>query len=165
MSASEPSISFRDLLAYTDYLAQRWLNYFKQNPAALDVDVGGRTQTLRDLVGHIFQVEQFFSEMLLQEGAGATRRPQAIEGKLGLDELGRMHQDALQKLERYIGSANEETLQRMRTLGPVTVSDRKTLAQTVLHSVHHWAQVAMEVRQAGFPTERPQDIIASPVMK
>jgi len=165
MSASEPSISFRDLVAYTDYLAQRWLNYFKQNPAALDVDVGGRTQTLRDLVSHIFQVEQFFADMLLQEGAGATRRPSAIEGKPGLDELARMHQDALQKLERYIGSANEEMLQRTRTLGPVTVSDRKTLAQTVLHSVHHWAQVAMEVRQAGFPTEKPQDIIASPVMK
>src|SRR5262252_11003945 len=102
MSASEPALSFRDLLAYTDYLAQRWLNYFKQNPAALDVDVGGRTQTLRDLVSHIFQVEQFFADMLLQEGAGATRRPSAIEGKPGLDELARMHQDALQKLERYI---------------------------------------------------------------
>ena len=165
MSASEPSISFRDLLAYTDYLAQRWLNYFKQNPAALEVEVGGRTPSLRDLVSHIFQVEQFFADLLLQEGTGATRRPPAIEGKLGLDELGSMHQDALQKLERYIGSANEQMLQRMRTLGPVTVSDRKTLAQTVLHSVHHWAQVAMEVRQAGFPTERPQDIIASPVMK
>jgi uncharacterized damage-inducible protein DinB len=165
MSASEPAISFRDLLAYTDYLAQRWLNYFKQNPAALDVEVGGRTPTLRDLVSHIFQVEQFFADLLLQEGAGGTRRPPAIEEKLGVDELGRMHQDALQKLERYIGSANEETLQRTRTLGPVTVSERKTLAQTVLHSVHHWAQVAMEVRQAGFPTERPQDIIASPVMK
>ena len=165
MSASEPSISFRDLLAYTDYLAQRWLNYFKQNPAALDVEVGGRTPTLRDLISHIFQVEQFFADLLLQEGAGGTRRPPAIEGKLGRDELGRMHQDALQKLERYIGSASEEMLQRTRTLGPVTVSDRKTLAQVVLHSVHHWAQVAMEVRQAGFPTERPQDIIASPVMK
>jgi uncharacterized damage-inducible protein DinB len=44
------------------------------------------------------------------------------------------------------------------------VSERKTLAQAVLHGVHHWAQVAMEVRQAGFPTETPQDIIASPVM-
>jgi len=165
MSASEPALSFRDLLAYTDYLAQRWLNYFKQNPAALDVAVGGRTPTLRDLVSHIFQVEQFFADLLLEEGAGGTRRPPAIAEKLEVDELRRMHEDAHQKLERYIGSANEERLERTRTLGPVTVSERKTLAQTVLHSVHHWAQVAMEVRQAGFPTEKPQDIIASPVMK
>ena len=120
---------------------------------------------MRDLVGHIFQVEQFFADLLLQEGAGATRRPPAITEKMELDDLGRMHQDAHQKLERYIGSVNDEGLERTRTLGPVTVSDRKTLTQIVLHSVHHWAQVAMEVRQAGFPAEKPQDIIASPVMK
>ena len=50
-------------------------------------------------------------------------------------------------------------------MGPTTASNRKILAQAVLHSIHHWAQVAMEVRQAGFPTDRPQDIIISPVME
>jgi len=35
----------------------------------------------------------------------------------------------------------------------------------VLHSVHHWAQVAMEVRQAGFPVGKPQDIIITDVME
>jgi uncharacterized damage-inducible protein DinB len=164
MSDHVPSLAFADLLAYTDYLAQRWLNYFERNPAALEVDVGGRTPTLRDLVTHIFQVEQFFADLLLQEGAGATRRPAQMAGP-PLEELQRMHQDAHTKLKQYIDSANEDMLQRTRTLGPVTVSNRKTLAQAVLHSVHHWAQVAMEIRQAGFPAEAPQDIIASPVMK
>jgi uncharacterized damage-inducible protein DinB len=165
MSASEPAVSFRDLLAYTDDLAQRWLNYFKQNPKALDVEVGGKTGTLRDLVCHLFQVEQFFADLLLQPGTGSMRPPAAKTEKPELEELQRMHDDAKEKLAKYISSANEETLQQTRTLGPMTVSERKTLTQTVLHSVHHWAQVAMEVRQAGFPTERPQDIIASPVMK
>jgi uncharacterized damage-inducible protein DinB len=164
MSDQVPSLAFADLLAYTDYLAQRWLNYFERNPAALDVDVGGRTPKLRDLVTHIFQVEDFFADLLLQEGAGAMRRPEQMASK-SLEELRGMHQQAHKKLSQYIGSASEDALQRTRTLGPVTVSDRKTLAQAVLHSVHHWAQVAMEVRQAGFPTETPQDIIASPVMK
>ncbi|HSK43957.1 MAG TPA: DinB family protein [Candidatus Binatia bacterium] len=164
MSDQVPSLAFTDLLAYTDYLAERWLNYFERNPAALDVNVGGRTPTLRDLVTHIFQVEQFFSDLLLQEGAGAMRRPEQMASK-SLEELRGMHQQAHKKLAQYIGSASEDALQRTRTLGPVTVSDRKTLAQAVLHSVHHWAQVAMEIRQAGFPTEPPQDIIASPVMK
>jgi uncharacterized damage-inducible protein DinB len=50
-------------------------------------------------------------------------------------------------------------------MGQVTASNRKILAQATLHSVHHWAQVAMKMREAGFPTEKPQDIIASPVMK
>jgi uncharacterized damage-inducible protein DinB len=164
MSDQVPSLAFADLLAYTDYLAQRWLSYFERNPAALDVDVGGRTPKLRDLVTHIFQVEDFFADLLLQEGAGAMRRPEQMASK-SLEELRGMHQDAHKKLAQYIDSTTDEALERTRTLGPVTVSNRKTLTQALLHSVHHWAQVAMEVRQAGFPTETPQDIIASPVMK
>jgi uncharacterized damage-inducible protein DinB len=131
----------------------------------LEANTGGKAGTLRELATHIFQVEQFFATLLLQDGAGSSRPPAARTEKVELEELQHMHQDALGKLEQYIGSATEEALQQMRTLGPVTVSSRKILTQTVLHSVHHWAQVAMEVRQAGFPTERPQDIIASPVMK
>ena len=164
MNDPVPSLAFADLLAYTDYLAQRWLSYFERNPAALEVEVGGRTPKLRDLVTHIFQVEDFFADLLSQEGTGAMRRPDQMASK-SLAELRGMHQQAHKKLAQYINSATEEALQRTRTMGPVTVSDRKTLTQALLHSVHHWAQVAMEVRQAGFPTEPPQDIIASPVMK
>jgi len=144
-------------------LAQRWLNYFKDKPAALEVDVGGTTGSLRNLVMHIFQVEGFFATLLLHEGMVATRRPAPIE-VAGFEDLERMHRDANNKLAQYIGSADQQTLQKTRTLGPVTVSNRKMLAQAVLHSIHHWAQVAMEVRQAGFPMDKPQDIIASPVM-
>ena len=163
MSDHVPSLAFADLLAYTDYLAQRWFSYFERNAAALEVEIGGRTPKLRDLVTHIFQVEDFFADLLLQQGAGATGRPAQMSSK-SLEELRGMHQQAHKKLAQYIDSVSDEALQRTRTLGPVTVSDRKTLAQAVLHSVHHWAQVAMAVRQAGFPAEKPQDIIASPVM-
>jgi uncharacterized damage-inducible protein DinB len=162
MSDQAPSLAFADLLAYTDYLAQRWLSYFERNPAALEINVGGRAGTV-GLVTHIFQVENFFADLLLQEGAAGTGRPAQMANQ-SLEELRDMHQQANKKLKQYIASTSEEMLQRTRTLGPVTVSERKTLAQAVLHSVHHWAQVAMEVRQAGFPSETPQDIIASPVM-
>jgi uncharacterized damage-inducible protein DinB len=161
---SEPAIAFSDLLAYTDYLAGRWLNYFRQHPKALEVEVGGRTPALRDLVTHIFQVEDFFSKLLLLEDMTATGRPAPMDVK-NFEDLERIHREAHQNLTQYIGSTNEEKLEKTRTLGPVTVSNRKIFAQAVLHSVHHWAQVAMEVRQAGFPPEKPQDIIASPVMK
>ena len=164
MNPQEPALSFRELFDYTDYLAERWLNYFEQNPAALDVDVGGRTGTLRDLVTHIFQVEDFFADLLLQEDAMPTRRPQQMQA-LEIDSMRRMRRETHRKLAQYLASVSEETLEKMRALGPVTVSNRKVLAQAGLHSVHHWAQVAMEVRQAGFPAEKPQDIIASPVMK
>src|SRR5438270_13662856 len=101
MHSPEPSITFRELLAYSDYLAQRWLRYFQQKPAALDVNVGGRTPTLRDLITHIFQVEQFFADLLLQEGLGATGRPAQMQA-LQLDDLERMHQETHHKLAQYI---------------------------------------------------------------
>ena len=61
MNTSEAAISFRELLAYTDYLANRWVDYFGENSGALDINVGGKTGSLRELVHHIFMVEQFFA--------------------------------------------------------------------------------------------------------
>src|SRR6476661_4520573 len=113
MNASEPAVSFRDLLAYTDYLAQRWLNYFQQHPQALDVEVGGKTGTLRDLVSHIFQVEQFFADLLLQAGAGSMAPPAKIAIPT-MEDLQRMHRESHQKLTQYIDSANEDALQQTR---------------------------------------------------
>jgi uncharacterized damage-inducible protein DinB len=161
MTNPEPGISFRTLLAYTDYLAHRWIKYFQEHPAALEVDLGGKAGSIRNLVGHIVQVEQFFAGRLMQE---ETPRPKPES--LPLEELERFHQQAQEKLTRYITSASEEELSRTQAFGPVTsVSSRKIMTQTVLHSIHHWAQVAMEVRQAGFPTEKPQDIIITDVME
>jgi len=166
MSTTEPAITFREMLAYTDFLAQRWLDYFKKNEAALAVNVGGRCPTLRDLVGHIFQVELFFANLLAQAASAPppTGRPPNLESP-SLETLQRMHREAHEKLSGYIASASEETLRQSRTMGPTTASNRKILAQATLHSVHHWAQVAMEVRQAGLPTQPPQDIIISPAME
>lgn len=161
----EPAISFRELLAYADFLAERWLNYFQQHQEALEVEVGGRTGTLRNLLGHIFLVESFFATFLVSPPAEKPNAPPPPLEKPSLDSMSRMHRESLDKLGRYIAAADEETLRQSRALGPVTVSNRKILAQTFVHSIHHWAQVAMEVRQAGFPAQPPQDIIISPVMQ
>jgi len=155
----EPSIAFRELLAYTDYLANRWLNYFAQNPGALQVNVGGKTGSIRDLVAHIFFVEGYFACRLLS--VEPPPKPEAPS----LDDLAKIHQAAQEGLLSFISSASEDDLRRTQSFGPVSsVSNRKILAQAALHGVHHWAQIAMEVRQAGFPTEKPQDIIITDVM-
>jgi uncharacterized damage-inducible protein DinB len=153
MSDPVPSLAFADLLAYTDYLADRWLNYFDRNPGAFDIDVGGKTESLRDRVTHIFQVENFFADLLLQEGAGSSRPPAQIPGQ-SLEELRGMQQEAHKKLAQYIASTNDEALQRTRTLGSVTVSNRKTLTQALLHSVHHWAQAPWRYAKPGSPPSR-----------
>ena len=163
MSSSEASISFRELFAYSDYLANRWTKYFQEHPAALEVNVGGQFGTTRNLVRHIFEVEKIFAGLLL--GETPARPSWQEQDRKGPEELVKIHQQAQEQLLQYVSSAGEEDLRRKHTLGPVSASSRKMLAQAALHSVHHWAQVAMEVRQAGFPTEKPQDIIISDVME
>ena len=159
MSTNEPGISFRELLAYTDYLAKRWLAYFEKNPRALDIDVGGRTGSMRGLVNHILQVEQFFASRLLQKDPLSS-----LESPTAGQWL-QLHQTSHEQLSGYIASVSDEELRRSQAIGPMRPSNRKILAQVCLHSVHTWAQVAIEVRQAGFPTEKPQDIIVTGVMK
>jgi uncharacterized damage-inducible protein DinB len=160
MNTSEAAISFRELLAYTDYLANRWVDYFRGNSGALDINIGGKTGSLRELVHHIFMVEQFFANRLLE-----NEPPAKLESPT-LDDLMHIHNRAHAQLLNYAMTAGEEELRATHSFGPVSKpSNRKILAQSVLHSVHHWAQVAMEVRQAGFPVGKPQDIIITDVME
>ena len=160
MDMPEAAISFRELLAYTDYLANRWADYFRENSGALDINIGGKTGNLRELVKHLFVVEQFFAYRLL------GKEPSAKLESATLDDLMQIHKTAHAQLLDYAATASDEDLRVMQSFGPVNkTSNRKILAQTVLHSVHHWAQVAMEVRQAGFPVTQPQDIIITDVME
>ena len=121
---------------------------------------GGKTGSLRELVHHIFMVEQFFANRLLQ------KEPPAKLESPTLDDLIHIHNSAHVQLLNYVTTVAEEELRATQSFGPVCkTSNRKNLAQSVLHSAHHWAQVAMEVRQAGFPGGKPQDIIITDVME
>jgi len=159
MSRSESAISFRELFAYTDYLANLWLN-FNRHQSALEIEVGDQTGTLSNLVKHIVQVEQFFASRLLQQEPPQDQ----LESPAAADLLQR-HQDASGKFDRYIKTSGDHGLNGTQMLGARIVSNRKILAQATLHSVHHWAQVAMAVRQAGFPAGKPQDFILTDVME
>lgn len=166
--APEAGISFRELLAYTDYLSKRWTQYFNENPTALDVAIGGRTPKVRDLVFHIVIVEQTFANLLHDNqppNPPTVAAEKVAQEPRTAENLARRHQQAHDKLTRYIASASTEDLRRLEPLGPATISRRKILSQVTLHSAHHWAQIAMAVRQAGFPTRKPQDIILTDVME
>ncbi|HYL15365.1 MAG TPA: DinB family protein [Terriglobales bacterium] len=115
---------------------------------------------MRNLVEHIVRVEQFFASRLLGQEP-PEGKPQAS----GLAGFLQMHTDANGKFEAFLKASDDEKLHGTQMLGTRKVSNRKMLAQAALHSVHHWAQVAMEVRQAGFPTGKPQDFIVSDVME
>lgn len=115
--------------------------------------------TVRNLVEHIVQVEEFFASRLL--GQEPAEKPK----NSGLPGLLQLHKDANAKLETFLNASDDDKLRDTQTLGGRRVSNRKMLAQAALHSVHHWAQVAMEVRPAGFPTGKPQDFIITDLIE
>jgi uncharacterized damage-inducible protein DinB len=161
LSIAEQGLSFGELFDYTDSLAQRWFAYFEQNPGALDVSIGGRTGTVRELVAHISMAENRLIALLLRVPPGSTEAPSQ-----GLDELRTLHADAHARLREFMSHAEQEVLhQKVEFMGGRIVSRRKVLAQIYIHMIHHWAQIAMAIRQAGFPATKPQDIIASDVMQ
>jgi uncharacterized damage-inducible protein DinB len=161
-------ISFRELLDYTDYLSKRWMQYFSENPAALDVGIGGRTPKVRELVFHLMVVEQTFANLLHDNqppDPPAVAAEKAAQEPRTPENLARLHQRAYDKLTKYVASASTVDLDHLERVGPATITRRKILSQVTLHSVHHWAQIAMAVRQAGFPTQKPLDIILTDVME
>jgi uncharacterized damage-inducible protein DinB len=161
VSSRQPGVSFHELFAYTDWLAQRWFTYFEKHPAALDVEIGGRTGTMRELVLHICRAEDNLVRMLRNEPRDTERN---VEGSAGA--LRAFHQENRGKVAEFMSQMTETTLnEQAEFYGGCKASKRKILTQIYLHCVHHWAQVAIEVRQAGFPTSTPQDIILTDVME
>ena len=158
-----PGISFADLLAYTDDETRRWKEFFRQHPAALDVptDVRG-TKNVRDLVIHIFEAEQVFGCAVL----GEPRPDFAKFPKSTLDEIFAIGEDARRKMRDFLRTATDEALSGQQPFGPAgQVSRRKLLAQALTHGMRHWAQLATDLRRAGYPTDWVHDILMSSTVK
>jgi uncharacterized damage-inducible protein DinB len=161
---SVASIDFQTLLAYNHADAERWHAYFVQHPGALDIEVGGRTPKIRNLVAHIFEVESFFASDLDSPGAAnyVQLNPES------LDEMYEKHEEAHGLVTRFVESATEEDMQKMHSFPrrpEYKFSSRKLLAQFVWHGINHWGQIAMLVRRGGFETGPPHDIIVSSVLQ
>ena len=106
------------------------MDYFRENSGALDINIGGKTGSLRELIHHIFMVEQFFANRLTQKES-----PAKLEYPT-LNELIHMHRTAQSQLIKYAVTAGNDELRTAQSFGPVAkTSNRKILAQTV----HHWA--------------------------
>lgn len=161
---SAASIEFQVLLAYNHADAERWHAYFVQHPEALDIDVGGRTPKVRNLIAHIFEVESFFASELGTPGKATFLQLNPDS----LDEMYAKHEEAHGMAIRFVENANEDGMQEMHSFPrrpEYKFSSRKLLAQFVWHGINHWGQVAMLVRRAGLETGPPHDIIVSTVLQ
>ena len=160
---SEPGLSFRELLDYTDDETRRWKEFFRTNPAALDLatDIRG-AKNVRELATHIFIAELIF-------GCAALGEPRPDFEKLPqstLDEVFAIGESARKKMRDFVARAGEKELAEQVPFGPAgNVSKRKMLAQALTHGMRHWAQLAADLRRAGYPTDWVHDWIMSPAVK
>ena len=157
------SIDFLTLLAYNHGETERWHAFFVQHPEALDIDVGGKMEKVRNLVAHIFEVETFFAAAL------SSDTPERTTLNAGsLEELFAAHERAHAEISRFLETATEDDLKKQHSFPrrpDFFFSSRKMLIQIMYHGVNHWGQVAMLVRRAGIDVGPPHDIILSKALQ
>lgn len=167
-AAALASASFDELLRHNEEETERWRKFFAATPAALDVPMDmADMKTVRGAVLHIFVVEQLYGERL----SGTTRERFSYDDfpADSLEQLFAYHQGALGHLRNLLDSYTEaqwsEPIEFKARVMSITASRRKMFAHVLLHSMRHWAQVAMVLRQNGFKQDWQHDFIFTQVME
>jgi uncharacterized damage-inducible protein DinB len=163
MSGCDASITFAELLDYTNRETARWREWFSAHTEALDqaCDVA-KAGTVRELLLHIFATELFFAHPVLDLPPVDWKnlRPETLDDLFGLGD------DARRKMEQFISQATSTDWNEVKDLGlgSLKASKRKMIAQALLHGVHHRAHLATWCRQQGFDGMWVHDLILTDVM-
>jgi uncharacterized damage-inducible protein DinB len=164
---SAAAITFDELLADNEISAAKWNAWFQANPAALEVpsDIYN-SGTVRGVLKHLWAVELRHSQRLLSKEVIAY---DAIPSG-SLNELFAIHAQAIENLRAFLAAANDATLNEPISIqtvsaGTVQCSRRKLFAHVLLHSTRHWAQLTTLLRENGFKTEWPKDLLFSEALR
>lgn len=160
-------ISFETLLGYHEAEMERWRSWFDEAPTeVLELPVGtGDTETVAGLILHLVAVELRHTERLL----GRPITPYETLPAGDIDGLFDLSAETRAMLTAYLHRATDAELDRVltfetRSAGTVTTSARKLAAHILLHAIRHWAQIAMVVRQGGFPSPGLHDFLFTDAM-
>ena len=158
-----PTITFDELVRYTNGEREKWRRWLAERPAALDatVQAGGRLPTVGKLIDHIFLVERRHLQRLtsqpLSDTTGLTGNNAAPLFDYGAS--------VRRELEQYVADLGDDDVDTMREFEvrekkwPMT--PRKLLFHVLLHETRHWAQIALAVRLAGFEPPGDHDLFFS----
>ena len=155
------SVSFDQLLDYSDHERRKWRDWIAADPARLDLEVqrGARFPTVGVLLDHIFFVER--------------RHLARLEGGALPDTTGIQHGDwerlfeyadlVRADLRRYTRDIDDtigsEVLSFVALGGiPVSMTRRRLLTHVVLHEIRHFAQIALAARTAGIEPPGEHDL-------
>jgi uncharacterized damage-inducible protein DinB len=163
-----PSITFTELIEYTDWERRQWHAWLRQHgDDVLKISAGphgdGRLNTIGEVIRHIFSaekryVDRFSDREITDTSAVPSDNAVAL---FALGDEGRRH------LMHFINSfpAAEWDLPREFPLMNKTLraTPRKIMAHVLMHEIRHWAQIATMLRQNGYKFDF-HDFLFSPAM-
>ncbi|HYH01049.1 MAG TPA: DinB family protein [Terriglobales bacterium] len=155
------------LLDYVEEETKNWVRFFVQHPAALDVKLDiAHVENTRGLLHHIFAVEHRYAQRLFEE----PNTPFEDIPSAPNETLFRIGEQARIRLRQFIESADDSKLARNVTFktvsfGELTVTFRKCLTHALIHSIRHWAQLATELRRAGYKQHWQHDFVFTKAME
>jgi uncharacterized damage-inducible protein DinB len=119
--------------------------------------------TVGGVVNHIFGVELRYTQRLRDEPVSEWDE---LLVHTTVEDVFALGDNARASLVDFLTGATEQELDRVLTFktltaGTVTASKYKIASNIFLHGIRHWGQVATVVRQNGFTSQWPHDMLLS----
>ena len=121
--------------------------------------------TIGGVVNHIFSVELRYAQRLRDEKVSEWNE---LTAHRSIEDVFALGDNARGLLVDFLGSAPEQELTRVLnfktlTAGMVTASKHKIASNIFLHGIRHWGQIATVLRQHGFASQWPHDMLLSAI--
>lgn len=142
----------------------QWHDWFVANPVAWTVPFASQPMDrIAGVVNHIFGVELRYTQRLRDEPVSEWDE---LVVHTTIEDVFALGDNARASLVDFLTTAPEGELDRVltfRTLtaGVVTASKYKITSNIFLHGIRHWGQIATVLRQNGFTTQWPHDMLLS----
>ncbi len=161
-------LTMDDLLDYTDWERQKWLDWMRQrDQRVLQISAGphgdGRFRNAGELVRHIFSAEKRYVERL-------SDRPMTDTATIPADNIEALFQSGQQsrrELREFISTLPSEAWDVPREFklmnSFLTATSKKIVTHVLLHEIRHWAQIATLFRMHDLKDDF-HDFLFSPVM-
>jgi uncharacterized damage-inducible protein DinB len=161
------SITFDELLRYTNEERGKWRRWFAAHPQAMEAPVqpAGKHPTVGKLIDHIFLAERRLLQRL-------TDTP--LSGSTGLTgnnapPLFDYGSSVRRELEQFADSIDVDVADDIRTFQllerQIAMTSRKLMFHILLHEIRHWAQIALAVRLSGYEPPGDHDLLLSAALK
>ena len=163
-------LALTDLLDYTEWERQKWLEWLRQRGnATLEMSAGahgdGRFQKIGEVVRHIFSAEKRYVERLNSIPLTDTSNV-AADDVDRLFQFGRQSRRELRNFIETLPAAEWTVTMEFKLLNStVSATPRKIVVHVLLHEIRHWAQIGTLVRIGGYPPDWPQDILFSEAIR